>query len=207
MKKMKVAVLASGGFDSNVLIGDLLRRGADVHPIYIRSGYIWEKAELFWLKKYLKAIRAKNLTPLKILNLPADDMDQGWAVTGRKTPGIRSHDREVYLPGRNLLLLSKAAIFCALKKIPKIAIGTLSGNPFPDASKDFFKNLERIASRGLGFRIKISAPFRGLRKKDLLKKGKELPLHLSFSCLKPRGLHPCGWCNKCAEKARTIPTR
>src|SRR5262249_44444300 len=123
----------------------------------------------------------------------------GWALTGRKTPGYSSKDEEVYLIGRNLLLLSKAATFCASRKIPTLAIGSLSANPFSDASRRFFSLMEQAASTALNAPFRIVAPFSKLKKKDVLRKGRGLPLHLSFSCLRPKGTRPCGRCNKCAE--------
>lgn len=201
MKKSKIALLASGGLDSNVLIAELLKKYDEVYPIYIQCGLVWEQAELHWLRKYLKKLGSKKLNPLTVLSLPTEDLDgKGWAVTGRRVPDYRSRDEEVYLPGRNLLLLAKAATFCTLKKIPRLAIGSLSGNPFPDATGSFFKSMSRAASQALGSRIKIIAPFHKLKKKDVLQRGKRLPLHLSFSCLAPKGMTPCGRCNKCAER-------
>jgi len=46
--------------------------------------------------------------------------------------GAGGEDRDVkmYLPGRNLMLLSKAAIYCALHKIPVIAM-VARPHPFP----------------------------------------------------------------------------
>jgi 7-cyano-7-deazaguanine synthase len=205
VKKRKIAVLASGGLDSNVLISELLRKYDEVYPIYIQCGLVWERAELYWLRKYLKKLKSRNLRPLTVLSLPVNDLDgRGWAVTGRGAPGYQSRDEEVFLPGRNLLLFSKAATFCALHKIPILAIGSLSGNPFPDATKEFFQNFGRTASQALNVPIKIIAPFQKLKKKDVLKKGRGLPLHLSFSCLAPKGLKPCGRCNKCSERYKVF---
>lgn len=48
----KACVLASGGFDSGVLLADLLERGHEVHPFYVRFGYNWEDAELYWLRRF-----------------------------------------------------------------------------------------------------------------------------------------------------------
>jgi 7-cyano-7-deazaguanine synthase len=203
VNKRKIAVLASGGLDSNILIAKLLKKYNAVYPIYIRCGLNWEQAELYWLRKYLKKLDSKNLRSLTVLSLPVDDLDgKEWAVTGRRVPGYRSRDEEVYLPGRNLLLLAKAATFCALHKIPTLALGTLAANPFPDASKKFFKMMNRTSGEALRYPVKIIVHFMRLKKKDVLKKGEGLPLELSFSCLAPRGLKPCGRCNKCAEKDR-----
>ena len=206
MNKGRIAVLTSGGIDSNILVAKMLKKYEEVYPIYIRSGLNWESAELYWLKKYLRALRQKNLKknlkPLMILDMPVSDVLGGWAITSRGTPNYHSPDEDVFLPGRNLLLLSKAATFCALKKIPRIALGTLSSNPFPDATPDFFRRFEETAGTALDFPIKILTPFARFKKREIAKKAlkaKDSLLHLSFSCLAPRGIKPCGRCNKCAE--------
>ncbi len=205
MRKGKVAVLASGGIDSDILIAELLKRSNVVHPIYVRCGLAWETAELFWLKKYLRTLKGGRLKPLKILDLPVGDLDRGgWAVSGHGAPGYRSRDESVYLPGRNLLLLSKVATYCVLHGIDRLAIGSLSGNPFPDATPRFFRQFSRVASGALGQRITVEAPFLKRSKKEILRRGGRLPLHLSFTCLSPRGLKPCGRCNKCAEKEKAL---
>lgn len=202
-RQTRVCVLTSGGFDSNILVADLLRRYDQVYPLYIRCGLVWEKAELYWLKKYLQALRNKKLKPLTILSMPISDLDKNsWATTGRGTPSYTSADEQVYLPGRNLLLLSKGTIFCALRQIPFIALGTLKGNPFPDARPDFFRDFSRLASQALNFRVRTMTPFAKLKKIDLLRRSKGLPLHLTFSCLAPQGLKSCGRCNKCAEREK-----
>ena len=197
----RIVVLTSGGIDSNVLLARALKRCHEVYPVYIRAGLVWERAELYWLKRFLGRIKNRRLMPLMILDLPFRDLlPGGWAITGKKTPGYFSRDEEVELTGRNLLLLSKAAVFCAIKRIPVIAIGSLAGNPFPDATSSFFRGFGRVASQALGRPIRVTAPFLDLKKREVLQKGEDLPLHLSFSCLRPKGLKPCGNCNKCAER-------
>jgi 7-cyano-7-deazaguanine synthase len=104
------------------------------------------------------------------------------------------------------MLLSKAAVFCALHKIDTIAVGSLGHNPFPDATPKFFRDFATAAGEALNFRIKIIAPFRALTKEQVVRSGLRLrlPLHLSFSCIAPRrGLH-CGHCNKCAERQKAF---
>jgi 7-cyano-7-deazaguanine synthase len=39
-----------------------------------------------------------------------------------------------------------------------------------------------------------------LSKKEVMERGRRLPLELTFSCLNPRGKMHCGACNKCAER-------
>jgi 7-cyano-7-deazaguanine synthase len=207
--KKTVCVLVSGGIDSSVLVADLGRRRR-VQPLYLRCGLKWEDAEIHWLGRFLASLPRplrRNLLPLAVLKMPADDLirdGRHWSVSGIRPPGYRSRDETVYLPGRNLLFLSKAATFCAVRKIPTLVIGSLSGNPFPDATPGFLRAMERASRLALNHPVRFLAPFRTLSKKDVVRKGRGLPLHLCFSCLSPRGLKPCGRCNKCAERDKAL---
>jgi len=202
-----VCVLVSGGLDSCVMLATLTRRFRNVHPVFVRHGLVWEQAELFHLRKFLRAAKIPRVQSLIVLESPVRDLyGSHWSTTGRKVPGPKTPDEAVYLPGRNLLLLSKAAVFCALHRIDTIAVGSLGHNPFPDATPKFFRDFATAASEALGFRMKVIAPFRMLTKEQVVRRGLrlKLPLHLSFSCIAPKsGLH-CGCCNKCAERQKAF---
>ena len=201
----KIAVLTSGGLDSAILLKKLLGEGNVIFPIYVSSGNIWESAETKWLRRYLKAIRHPKLKPLVSLMFPIGDIYKNfWSVSGRHVPGENSKDEAVYLPGKNILLIAKAAIHCAQNKIRKIALAPLKTNPFCDAKRSFFDQYERALSSGLGFPLKILTPFLALTKKEVMRLGKEFPLALTFSCLNPKGNLHCGRCNKCAERKKAF---
>ena len=195
-----VAVLMSGGSDSAILAADLARQGRLVHPIYIRFGLRWEDVELQYAKQFLTAFCSSMIRPLVVLDQPmADVYGDHWSRTGQ-VPDAQSQDEAVYLPGRNILLMSKASVWCALNGVHAIYSGVLSGNPFPDASSDFFESLAKTLSVGLSWPIQIVRPYSRLSKTDVLELGRNLPLEHTFSCLNPiEGLH-CGACNKCAER-------
>ena len=203
-----VVVLASGGLDSCALLAHLARAGREVFPLFVRSGLVWERAELYWLRRYLGKLPADvaaRVRPLKVGALPMDDLyGDHWSTTGRGTPGWRAADNSVYLPGRNIVLLTKAAVYAALLGAPAVAIGPLKGNPFPDASPGFFRSLQRALSTGLDFPIKIEAPFLALDKAQIIARFRDLPLHLSFSCSKPKGRRACGVCAKCRERVLAL---
>jgi len=185
------------------MLAELARRYRNVHPVFIRYGLVWETAELRHLRKFLHAAKIPRVGSLTVLDLPVRGLyGAHWSTTGRKVPRARTPDEAVYLPGRNLLLLSKAAVFCALNKIDTIAVGSLNHNPFPDATPRFFREFAAVACRALDSRVEVISPFRALSKEEVIHRGHRLglPLHLSFSCIAPRrGLH-CGQCNKCAER-------
>ena len=187
--------------DSAVLAWRLLMDGATVQPVYVLTGMAWETVEMGWLLRYLAAIAAPRLLPLRMLAFPLDDVYAAhWSVSGQGTPAYDSPDEAVYLPGRNIILLAKTAVFCALNGFGRIASGVLAGNPFPDATDDFFATLGRGLSLGLATPIAVERPFAALHKVDVVRLGASLPLELSFSCIHPVGELHCGDCNKCAER-------
>lgn len=101
MKQLAIGVLVSGGLDSCALVAEMSHRAKRVWPIYVSQGLRWENVELYWLKKFLKAARIKQ--PLTVLAVPMSDIYGSHWSTGKKTvPGVRSLDKAVYLPGRNL---------------------------------------------------------------------------------------------------------
>jgi 7-cyano-7-deazaguanine synthase len=199
--RKSVCVLVSGGADSCILLHQMRAGFERVVPLYIRNGLLWEDAELYWLKRFLSATASPAVDPLKILDLPMDDVyDLHWSLTGEAVPAYDSNWSEVYLPGRNLILLSKTVVFCALNGIAAVALGPLKTNQFSDSSRQFFSRLGEVAEEGLGVRLDILTPIAHLEKTEVLKLGRELPLELTFSCINPQGSLHCGACNKCAER-------
>jgi 7-cyano-7-deazaguanine synthase len=201
-------VLLSGGLDSAVLLRWALRRHRPVHPFYARCGLRWERAELHSLRRLLRAVRRPGLRPLTVADLPVAALyGRHWSLSGKRVPGYRSPDAAVYLPGRNLLLIAAAALFCARRGVPRVLIGTLRANPFADSTPAFRRTLQRACRTALGRPFAVEAPFARLAKRDVLALGRDWPLHLTFSCVAPRGLSPCGRCNKCAERDKVLPPR
>jgi 7-cyano-7-deazaguanine synthase len=184
-----------------VLLREALRRHRRVRPLYVRSGLHWERVERASLRRLLRALRQPGLEPLATIDVPMTDLIGGhWSATGKGTPGYDDGDASVYIPGRNIALFSKAATFCALDGRGVLISGILSANPFPDGRPAFLRAIERALTLGLGARISIRTPFRGLTKDRVVRMGRDLPLHLTFSCINPvRGRH-CGDCCKCKER-------
>jgi len=195
-----IGVLVSGGLDSAILISRLLEQGEQVQPFYVESHLRWQATEFAALREYLKAVARPELAELVILELPLQDLYRGhWSLTG-DVPGVATADDAVYLPGRNLLLAIKPALWCQMHGIGRLAVGVLGSNPFDDAGEAFFTALENTLSRLGQPALKLVRPFGGMRKREVMEIGRKYPLGLSFSCISPVGRLHCGQCNKCAER-------
>jgi 7-cyano-7-deazaguanine synthase len=203
MRKGATAVLLSAGLDSAVLAASEART-SHVHPIYVAAGIAWEGDERRALDRLLAhAPFSGRVAPVAELAFTVRDVYPAthWALRG-EPPAFDTPDEDVYLTGRNVVLLSKAAIFCAQHDIPRIAIGPLAGNPFPDATFEFFDAMARALSIGLAHPLEVAAPFATMQKADVIRLGAELgvPLELTLSCMNPRGGTHCGQCSKCRER-------
>lgn len=212
MKGGTALILVSGGPDSAILVADCLARYGRVVPLFVRSGLRWEEAELYWLKRFLRRLKGRplggRLETLRVLSSGAEGLFPAshWASRGR-VPSWRASWGSVYLPGRNLLLLSHAAALAAAEGIGVLVLGTLSTNPFPDSRPRFLKAFERAAGLALGRGLVVRTPYAGLTKERVLRRGRSLPLELTFSCLRPSPHDPsphCGLCAKCFERRRAF---
>jgi 7-cyano-7-deazaguanine synthase len=196
------AVLCSAGLDSAVLLADVARRER-VQPLYVSVGLAWENEEIVVLDRLLASPPFRGVLPVVRLRVDMRDVypPTHWAIRG-EAPAFDTPDEDVYLEGRNIMLLTKAAVFMARARLDRVFIGPLAGNPFPDATPDFFDTMGRALSMGLATPIGIEAPYSNLHKADVIKLGVSLrvPLELTLSCMQPsNGLH-CGRCSKCRER-------
>jgi 7-cyano-7-deazaguanine synthase len=202
MASTRSAVLCSAGLDSAVLLAHEAQHSR-VIPIYVSVGLAWEAEERRALDALLRAPAYRHVGPATALEFTMRDVYPAdhWALCGRP-PAYDTPDEDVYLAGRNAVLLTKAAVFCAQAGIGRLAMGTLAGNPFPDATPGFFAAMARALSLGLDHAIAIDAPFRERRKSEVIERGRALgvPFELTLSCMRPTGGVHCGACSKCRER-------
>ena len=141
------------------------------------------------------------------LSVPVADIYPAthWAVRG-EPPGYDTPDEDVYLVGRNVLLLAKAAILSAQRGIGRIALGPLAGNPFPDARPAFFAAMADALSLGLDHPLAIARPFETMHKDAVIALGVALgvPFELTLSCMNPGAGGHCGACSKCRERQQAF---
>ena len=203
-------VLLSGGLDSAVLAAHEAQT-ARVLPVYVSVGLAWEAAEVAMVERLLAApVFANRTANLQRVSFTMRDVyaPTHWAIRG-VPPAYDTPDEDVYLVGRNLVLLTKAGVVAAKNKAHRIALGPLSGNPFPDARPAFFGSMSESLSLGLDHAIEIATPFLMWEKTDVIRRGAELevPLEFTLSCMNPvtdpsGSALPqhCGLCSKCRER-------
>lgn len=221
---MLTAVLLSGGLDSAVLVADEASRD-EVQPVYVSVGLAWEAAERAMIARMLatppfdrsgpvKAGHSGGVRALVALSVDMRDVYAAthWAIEGRP-PAYHTPDGDVYLPGRNIVLLGKAGVFCGKAQIGRLVIGTLAHNPFPDATPEFRSAMARALTLGLGQPLQIEAPYAGMGKTEVIRRGVALGVRfeLTLSCMNPpreqaangareqSAVH-CGECSKCRER-------
>ncbi len=196
-------MLFSAGLDSAVLLAQAASEGIAV-PIYVSAGLAWETEERAMADRLVASGRlGPNVRPVVALGLDMTDVypPSHWAIRG-EAPAFDTPDEDVYLEGRNIALLSKAAVFMARAGLTRVRMGPLAGNPFPDATPAFFRAMETALSLGLDRRIRVETPFASMHKGDVIRLGEKLsvPFELTLSCMQPRGGLHCGRCSKCRER-------
>ena len=197
-------VLFSAGLDSAVLLAEAAAQPEGAQPVYISAGMAWEAAERAMAERFVSALGpGAALGPLASLAVDMRDVypSAHWAMRG-EAPAYDTPDSDVYIEGRNIVLLSKAAVFAARAGLSRILIGTLGGNPFPDASAEFFEAFGRALAIGLDAPIAIEAPYAACHKEDVIRRGAErgVPFELTLSCMQPVNGQHCGRCSKCRER-------
>src|SRR5262249_37301944 len=185
---MSTAVLLSGGLDSAVLVLDEASRD-DVQPIYVRVGLAWEDDEQAMVVRFLASLPPHSrVRPLVALSVDMRDVYAAshWALTGQP-PAYHTPDEDVYLPGRNVVLLGKAGVYCASAHIGRLLLGTLGHNPFPDATPEFRDAMARALSLGLAHPLRIEAPYAHASKAEVIRRGAALgvPFEFTLSCMNP----------------------
>jgi 7-cyano-7-deazaguanine synthase len=196
------AVLFSAGLDSAVLLAAALADGP-AHPIYVRAGLAWEAQEIAAAERLLAAPLYRDAAPMATLLVDMRDVYPAthWAIRG-EAPGFDTPDEDVYLDGRNIVLLAKASVFMARQRLSRVLMGPLAGNPFPDATPEFFAMMGQALTLGLAWKVTVETPLAAMHKADVIALGASLgvPFALTLSCMQPIEGEHCGRCSKCRER-------
>jgi 7-cyano-7-deazaguanine synthase len=117
--------------------------------------------------------------------------------------GIDNEDSAMFVPGRNLILLSLAAHVIAGVGERSVVIGANADDHdgYPDCRREFFDAAEPALS------VEIITPLMGKTKPEigLLAAQLGVPVDWTWSCYYPADdEHPCGHCDACKHRAEAL---
>ena len=197
-----VVVLLGGGVESTTLVADFLRHGRSVLPVHVHTGLIWDDTESEWVRRFCGQLSGPRLWPLVEIHVPLQGFLGGhWAVTSIDVPGANDDSARLEIPLRNLTLLG-LAVHCVKARVDplELALGTTADNHYPDGSRAYFDQCERLLSLEAGRPVRIHTPLIGANKVHVLREADPAVLAQSFSCVNPRDGQHCGRCIKCGRR-------
>ncbi len=211
---MKALVLFSGGVDSTTCLAIAIDKYGNDNVIAL-SLYYGQKhsKELECARKIASYYGVEHieldLAPIfagsdcTLLNGSDKEIPkESYAKQLEKTDG---KPVSTYVPFRNGLFLSCAASIALSNDCCEIYYGAHSddaaGNAYPDCSGEFNEAINKAIYLGSGCQVKVTAPFIGMNKAQVVAKGLELnvPYNLTWSCYEG-GDVPCGVCGTCRDR-------
>lgn len=200
-------VLFSGGIDSTTALYWAVRRFENVHALTFDYGQR-HRVEIQLSKETtrnlgvlqsffqvdLKAIGGSSLTDA---SLPLPEFETAEEIS--------SGPPSTYVPFRNGIFLSLAAAFSEVKKIRNIVCGfhVIDSPNYPDTRQPFVEAMEEAINLGTraafgGERVRIYAPFVGIKKSDIIREGLFLGADYAYSISCYSGKEaPCLKCSSC----------
>ena len=215
----KAMVLCSGGLDSSTALAIAVEKyGKDeVVALSVSYGQKHEK-EVEAAEKICSyyGVRRIHLDLQKIFQysdsalLRQSDQEipqESYGAQVKKTMGSRPVS--TYVPFRNGLFLSSAASIALSFDCEVIYYGAhaddAAGSAYPDCSPAFNEAMNKAIYEGSGHLLRIEAPFVGITKAEVVKKGLKLrvPYEMTWSCYEG-GDRPCGKCATCIDRAKAF---
>ena len=215
---MKAMVLFSGGVDSTTCLGIAVDKYGAENVVALSIAYGQKhKKEIECSQKiaqhygvehlYLDLGKIFQYSNCSLLSHSDQEIPtESYAKQIEKTDGAPV---STYVPFRNGLFLSSAASIALSKGCEVIYYGAHSddaaGNAYPDCSDAFNKAINEAIYIGSGNQLKVEAPFIGLTKAQVVKKGLELkvPYELTWSCYMGED-KPCGVGGTCLDRAKAF---
>jgi 7-cyano-7-deazaguanine synthase len=201
-----VLLLLSGGVDSSTVGLYLRERGFRVLPHFIFYG---QRAAAGEWKAARAVARRLALEPPRSTDLSSLGSTLDFALMRGTSQGdeasFAERFRESFVPHRNLLLATCAAMTAASRGVSAIAIGVVGGADvsYPDTTPRFVRRLQGLLRMSTD--VRVLAPFARKTKDDVARFGWErgFDYGLTYSCHRQSGIH-CGRCAGCIERDCTL---
>ncbi len=215
---MKALVLLSGGVDSATCLAIAVKKHGAENVLVLSVSYGQKHSRELEAANKLAAhygVRQKSIDLALVFEgsdcsllsgsnkeIPAEDYAKQLEASDGKPVST-------YVPFRNGLFLSAAASVALSEGCSEVYYGAHSddaaGNAYPDCSEEFNNAINTAIFIGSGKQLKVAAPFIGMSKAEVVKKGLELgvPFELTWSCY-AGGEKPCGVCGTCRDRAKAF---
>lgn len=212
---MKALVLFSGGIDSTTCLALAVSFYGEENVIALSVSYgqkhskeleAAEKLTSYYNVKLLKMDLSSIFEGSSCSLLQGSNEDIPHTDYAQQLEQTDGAPVSTYVPFRNGLFLSTAASIALSNGCGEIYYGAHSddaaGNAYPDCSEAFNNAINDAIYIGSGKQLKVIAPFIGLTKADVIKRGIELnvPYELTWSCYEGKD-RPCGVCGTCRDRA------
>jgi 7-cyano-7-deazaguanine synthase len=198
---MSLVVLASGGVDSTLVCAMAVEAGVEVYPCFINYGQLAAAKEWSACQAILASL---NVMPPRHIDVSGF----GAAIPSGLTSSAHRLREDVFLPGRNMLLLTIGASYAATVGASGVAIGLLRPEDalFGDQRPEFLASVQTALQNALSCPIRVLAPLISMSKADVLALAEERGLAGTYSCHAGTAA-PCGRCVSCLERSRAEAVR
>lgn len=212
---MKKAIsVFSGGLDCTVATS-IFDKDYEIHAITFDYGQKAASQEI----KVSKRICSEMGWNHEVIDLPwLSNISNSSLNTAEDIPEVSESDLDnldkssqtasnVWVPARNTVFTSIGLSYAESIGAEIIIVGwnNEEGATFPDNSKEYLEEFNKLVSVGSPEKIRIEAPCIDLNKEELVELGVKVgaPMNLSYSCYKGED-EPCGVCESCVRRTRAF---
>ena len=199
-------LILSGGMDSVTMLYEY--RDAIALAVSFNYGANHNQKEIAWAKLHCERLHIQHM--VIDLAFMKQYFKSSLLEGGDKIPDGNYNEQNMLstvVPFRNGIMLSVAAGLAESKHLKKIMMANHFGDHtiYPDCRKSFVDAFNAAVGEGTCDHIELVAPYTGITKTDIARKGKTLGIDYAetWSCYKGGDIH-CGVCGTCCERKEAL---
>lgn len=199
-------IIVSGGMDSITMLHDFKDRIA--LAISFDYGSNHNAKEIPFAKLHCQRLGIKHITiPLAFMKEHFKSSLLSGAEAIPEGHYADKNMKSTVVPFRNGIMLAIAAGIAETNDISHIMIANHSGDHtiYPDCRENFISAMSEATHAGTYNGVTLFAPYTGITKSQIAKRGKELGIDYTetWSCYKGGEKH-CGKCGTCVERKEAL---
>lgn len=216
MHNRSVAIMATGGIDSTVLMYQAVEAGEKPTVVSVDYGHVAFAKQMELLERHTQKLGLAPPQPIRVLFHP-------WQSTqGLFVPGFRPTENDpladwdklryenFFIEGRNLIMVAYALAWCSAHRIDELRTGYLYAPSewehrrsykliTGDNSPHFVDMVNLLTLTGFSHQVRLRAPFYESRweKGDTVREGRRLGINLERDTYSCYFVPPCNVCDNC----------